>query len=179
MLHTHIHTDTRYARSPHYIPSVGGINFPFSAMCSAVIRTVYTWLGFGYRYKGDLLGETQWLWLEDILKAQNATQHMYHSLHGGEHGAHTNEKGLGHEEGAGASTSKDKQSVPSKFNMEENRPDYTVIVSSIQGMSTNRVCTYAARVFECICFVKAVVYASHVFASDIFFPIQCSQQIPR
>jgi len=156
------HTDTRYARSPHYIPSVGGIKFPFSAMFSAIIRTVQTWLGFGYRYKGDLLGETQWAWLEDVLKSQNVSQHMHmhHSIEKEAIRAAYEEK----EEGFSTLMSENKgrgrdkhgnekvgKSIPLKFDAGDNSPDYTVIVSSIQGVSTDRAYMFMLCVFMFLC----------------------------
>lgn len=139
-------------------------------MCSAVIRTVQTWLGFGYRYKGDLLGETQWAWLEDVLKAQNVSQHMHRSIEKeAMRAAYEEEK-----EGLSTLMSEDKgrdkhgngkvgKSIPPKpkFDAGDNRPDYTVIVSSIQGSSTDRACMFMLCVcmFLCvyICFMFYVL----------------------
>lgn len=70
--------DTRYDRSDHIIPSVGSPNHPYykytplAASVAAAVRGISSTLDWGDHYdldkfNGDLLGEQQWKWLEDVL----------------------------------------------------------------------------------------------------------------
>eukprot|EP00960_Hanusia_phi_P012256 357319-Hanusia_phi.AAC.9 len=68
--------DTRYHRDSHFIPSIGSLKIPFSALIAAFSRWLYTTLGFGLDYEGDVLGEEQWHWLEDELKDSKAVAHI-------------------------------------------------------------------------------------------------------
>ena len=56
--------DTRYMRDHHYVRSLGEIKLPLTALIAAAYRTLYSLLGFGRNYEGDVLGEKQWAWLE-------------------------------------------------------------------------------------------------------------------
>ena len=57
--------DTRSHRDNHYIPSLGGISWlPFASVISAFCR-LFTQ---GLDHDGDMLGEQQWTWLEQVLK---------------------------------------------------------------------------------------------------------------
>lgn len=76
-----IFLDTRYARDQHYIPSLGQINFPLTALIAAAIRTAYSFFGFGAGYAGSVLGEKQWRWLEQTLAESVADgQADYHVI---------------------------------------------------------------------------------------------------
>jgi alkaline phosphatase D len=68
--------DTRYAREPHYIPSLGEIDFPLTALIAASIRTIYTFLGFGALYDKSVLSDKQWIWLEQELKTSKSDYHV-------------------------------------------------------------------------------------------------------
>lgn len=68
--------DTRSQRAPHFIRSLGEIKFPLSALISSAIRATYTVLGYGRNYDGVMLGEDQWVWLEETLKASDAKVHV-------------------------------------------------------------------------------------------------------
>ncbi len=109
-----IFLDTRYAREPHFIPSLGHRSFPWSAMLSAVIRTITNFIGFGFNYRGQLLGEEQWRWLENILKESSpqCANTIYHP-----------------------NPQETLKSVCAS-NL-TNIPDYTIIISSIQILTTN------------------------------------------
>ena len=67
--------DTRYHRGSHYIPSVGEIHLPLTALVAAALRTTYTLLGFGRSHDADVLGAAQWAWLERTLRESNADFH--------------------------------------------------------------------------------------------------------
>ena len=71
-----IFLDTRYQRDTHFIRSVGEIHAPLTAHVSAAFRTVYSSLGFGRDFGGDVLGEKQWKWLEDELETSTANYHI-------------------------------------------------------------------------------------------------------
>jgi alkaline phosphatase D len=60
--------DTRSFRDSHFIPSVGQYRFPLSAIIASGIRGLCGVLGIGANYKGELLGEAQWRWLETELR---------------------------------------------------------------------------------------------------------------
>jgi alkaline phosphatase D len=59
-----IYLDTRSFRDDHIIKSFGELHFPFSALISAAIRGISALFGTEIDYKGDVLGEAQWKWLE-------------------------------------------------------------------------------------------------------------------
>ncbi len=64
-----IFLDTRYSRSDHYFPSVGGFRFlPFAALFASVSRFVASATGLGKNYDGEVLGEMQWKWLDEELR---------------------------------------------------------------------------------------------------------------
>ena len=63
-----IFLDTRYARAPHYIRSLGEISLPGTALIAAALRVSYTFLGLGSSYFASMLGEKQWTWLEETLR---------------------------------------------------------------------------------------------------------------
>lgn len=66
-----IFLDTRFMRDHHFVQSLGEINAPLTALIAAAFRTLYSVLGFGRTYDGDVLGEKQWKWLESELSANN------------------------------------------------------------------------------------------------------------
>jgi hypothetical protein len=102
-----IFLDTRYARTQHWIPSIGESNFPFSAMIAAGLRTVYSLLGFGNRHADSgILGRQQWEWLENMLQ------------NGGDNNSNNNNNNSNRRE--------------KKWDW-----DYTVFVSSIQVFTSN------------------------------------------
>ncbi|KAL8435649.1 hypothetical protein Efla_007282 [Eimeria flavescens] len=73
--------DTRSHRDSHFIPSLGmlSLSFPFSVVCSlgaAATRFLSHFLGLGYDYDGDILGEEQWAWLEAQLRHSKARVHL-------------------------------------------------------------------------------------------------------
>jgi alkaline phosphatase D len=68
--------DTRSFRDDHYIPSLGQIKFPLSAIIASAIRALYSVLGFGRKYAGDVLGAEQWRWLENELETSTADVHF-------------------------------------------------------------------------------------------------------
>ncbi|EKX48825.1 hypothetical protein GUITHDRAFT_68468, partial [Guillardia theta CCMP2712] len=68
--------DTRYHRDSHFIPSIGSFKIPFSALVAAFTRWLCGTLGLGLDHGGDILGEEQWLWLEDELKNSRAAVHI-------------------------------------------------------------------------------------------------------
>ena len=63
-----IFLDTRSYRDDHYIKSIGNYHFPFTALAAAAIRGICSTLKLGNSYNGDVLGESQWAWLENELK---------------------------------------------------------------------------------------------------------------
>ena len=71
-----IFLDTRYARQPHYIRSLGEINLPLTALVAAALRVAYTFMGLGGRYLASVLGEKQWAWLDETLKRSEADYHV-------------------------------------------------------------------------------------------------------
>ena len=66
-----IFLDTRYSREQHFIPSLGQIRLPFTALAAAAIRSAYSLLSLGRTYEGDVLGEAQWRWLEEELSSSH------------------------------------------------------------------------------------------------------------
>ena len=61
--------DTRSHRDHHYIPSVGAHPWvPFGGLVASAIRFLTAWLGWGRDYTGDVLGDAQWEWLENVLR---------------------------------------------------------------------------------------------------------------
>ena len=68
-----IFLDTRFMRDHHFVQSLGEINAPLTALIAAAFRTLYTVLGFGRTYDGDVLGEKQWKWLESELGMSTST----------------------------------------------------------------------------------------------------------
>lgn len=68
--------DTRSFRDDHFIPSLGQVKFPLSAIIASAIRGAYSVLGFGRQYAGDVLGATQWAWLENELAQSTADVHF-------------------------------------------------------------------------------------------------------
>lgn len=71
-----IFLDTRFQRDSHWIRSLGEIHFPFTALAAAALRVTYTLLGFGRNFSGDVLGDDQWIWLEETLKSSTADAHI-------------------------------------------------------------------------------------------------------
>lgn len=71
-----IFLDTRYFRDDHFIPSLGQIRFPLSAIIASAIRGSYSILGFGRGYVGNVLGDRQWAWLEQTLQSSDADVHI-------------------------------------------------------------------------------------------------------
>lgn len=51
-----IYLDTRSFRDDYFIPSIGQYKFPFSALIASALRGLYSVLGWGRSYNGDLLG---------------------------------------------------------------------------------------------------------------------------
>lgn len=68
--------DTRSFRENHFIPSLGQIKFPLSAIIASAIRGAYSVLGFGRQHAGDVLGTEQWVWLEKELAESTADVHF-------------------------------------------------------------------------------------------------------
>ena len=68
-----IFLDTRTFRDNHYIKSVGEYPIKGSAVLGSLIRGVYSTLGLGRFYAGEMLGEAQWDWLRRTL-VQSAEQ---------------------------------------------------------------------------------------------------------
>ena len=68
--------DTRYFRDSHFVRSLGEVKLPFTALVAAFIRLMYTTLGFGLHYNGDVLGAAQWSWLERTLQSSDADFHV-------------------------------------------------------------------------------------------------------
>lgn len=68
--------DTRSFRDDHFVPSLGQFRFPLSALLSSAIRGAYSVLGFGRQYTGRMLGEKQWQWLEEEIRASTADAHI-------------------------------------------------------------------------------------------------------
>ena len=71
-----IFLDTRTFRDHPFIRSIGEFEFPLSALIAAAVRTSYGLLGFGQNHNGDMLGQEQWLWLENTLKISDADYHI-------------------------------------------------------------------------------------------------------
>ena len=61
--------DTRTFRDKHVIPSVGGVSWlhPFGAVIACITRFFSSVFGFDVDYNGDVLGEEQWHWFEQVL----------------------------------------------------------------------------------------------------------------
>lgn len=68
--------DTRTHRDSTWIRSVGESTLPLSALVAAAIRVSTALLGFGRDYGGDVLGEQQWQWLEEVLRTSDADYHV-------------------------------------------------------------------------------------------------------
>lgn len=72
-----IFLDTRYFRDHNVIPSLGVYKFiPLSALISSAVRGAYSVLGYFRDYEGEMLGETQWKWLETTLESSTADMHL-------------------------------------------------------------------------------------------------------
>jgi alkaline phosphatase D len=72
-----IFLDTRYFRDHNVIPSLGVYkSIPLSALISSAIRGAYSVLGYFREYDGEMLGESQWQWLENTLQTSNADMHI-------------------------------------------------------------------------------------------------------
>jgi alkaline phosphatase D len=68
--------DTRFMRDHHYVRSLGEIKLPLTALFAAAFRTMYSVLGFGRAYDGDVLGDKQWRWLETELAKPSIDYHV-------------------------------------------------------------------------------------------------------
>jgi hypothetical protein len=68
--------DTRSFRDSYYIPSIGGSMLPFSPVLAALGRGLCAHCSIGSDYDGDILGETQWAWLNEQLKESPAAVHI-------------------------------------------------------------------------------------------------------
>lgn len=68
--------DTRSFRDDHIIPSIGTLNFPFSAVLAALTRLFSGVVGLTAYHTGDVLGEAQWAWLEEQLRDLDAQVHV-------------------------------------------------------------------------------------------------------
>jgi len=68
--------DTRFFRDWPLLPSVGSIRLPGSAFIGALVRFSLAFFGFGEGYSGDVLGEDQWMWLEEQLTHSDAAVHV-------------------------------------------------------------------------------------------------------
>ena len=69
--------DTRWHRSPHYLPSVGGVSrLPLAAVLASLGRLATSLLGLGSSYGGAVLGEEQWRWLDGELRDSDADYHV-------------------------------------------------------------------------------------------------------
>jgi hypothetical protein len=66
-----IFLDTRTFRDHHWIRSLGELNVKGSALVASALRGAYSILGFGRNYDGEMLGSTQWAWLEQTLHESN------------------------------------------------------------------------------------------------------------
>ena len=71
-----IFLDTRSHRDRHFIPSLGEYGFKGSALIASALRAAYTLLGMGRKYKGEVLGEAQWKWLQSELESSSADAHI-------------------------------------------------------------------------------------------------------
>lgn len=69
-----IFLDTRSFRDDHWIRSLGEYPIKGSAVVASFIRGVYSTLGMGRQYAGDMLGSSQWAWLERTLKESTTEQ---------------------------------------------------------------------------------------------------------
>lgn len=54
----------------------GEIKLPYTALLSAAFRVFYSTLGIGINYDGDILGETQWMWLKSVLEESTSDFHI-------------------------------------------------------------------------------------------------------
>lgn len=68
--------DTRSFRDDHFVPSLGQIKFPLSAILASALRGAYSILGFGRHYGGQMLGDAQWRWLHGELQGSTADVHV-------------------------------------------------------------------------------------------------------
>eukprot|EP01038_Epipyxis_sp_PR26KG_P016362 gene16362-22300_t len=71
-----IFLDTRSFRDSHYIRSLGEFKFPFSALIASAIRGLYSVLGYGRDYDGEVLGDAQWTWLRQTLQQSKADMNI-------------------------------------------------------------------------------------------------------
>ena len=100
--------DTRSHREHYLVPSVGGNTWvPFGALVAAATRFATARLGLGRDHDADVLGEEQWAWLENVLTAPALPLKV-------------ERRGVG---GDGGGT--------------HDRPDLTVVVSSVQVTTSN------------------------------------------
>ena len=67
-----IFLDTRTYRDDHYVKSIGNYHFPFTALIAAAVRGFCGVFKLGSDYNGDILGESQWKWLENELKVSDS-----------------------------------------------------------------------------------------------------------
>ena len=71
--------DTRFNRDNHLVPSIGGVKrLPFAAVMAAFSRFVVAGLGLGANYHGEVLGETQWAWLDRVVEEVNGDADVQH-----------------------------------------------------------------------------------------------------
>ncbi len=69
--------DTRFSRDDHAVPSPGAWEWlPKPGYAAAAVRVACAVLGIGASYKGDVLGEEQWRWLEAELRNSTASAHL-------------------------------------------------------------------------------------------------------
>ena len=64
-----IFLDTRSFRDHHWVRSLGEVQVKGSALVASAFRGAYSVIGLGRSYAGEVLGETQWAWLERTLRA--------------------------------------------------------------------------------------------------------------
>lgn len=67
--------DTRSHRDDHWIRSLGEYEIKGSAIVASALRALYTLLGMGRKYAGQVLGEAQWQWLNETLRSSTADAH--------------------------------------------------------------------------------------------------------
>jgi alkaline phosphatase D len=71
-----IFLDTRSFRDSHFIRSIGEFEFPGTAVLAGAIRAGYSLMGYGRNYAGEILGASQWSWLEETLKTSTSDVHI-------------------------------------------------------------------------------------------------------
>jgi alkaline phosphatase D len=54
----------------------GEFKLPLSALVASSLRGLYSTLGLGRKYTGEMLGETQWQWLKETLQETSADVHI-------------------------------------------------------------------------------------------------------